>query len=196
VVLGTALAVVGAGVITAMLIPTPGPDQVRTGSAAALLAPGQNQTLFMSDDATGSGSLTLDWQASAPVLVSWYAVIVCPDATGYCIDSNAVQNWTAGPAGNGTMHGSIVGTYCVEVTNSGAAPANFSAGLVESYPGTSHALPMLAIVWTIAAGSILVGIGAMSVYLGLFLPSGVYAAPRPEGLGLGRDYPDSEWDDD
>jgi hypothetical protein len=179
---GAAFAVVGAGVIAAMTMTVPGPTATRTGDADVnQLAAGQARTMMMSAVATGAGSVSLSWWSSTPMQVAWYAAVACKssDGTGWCLLGGPLANWTKTPNGDWSREGSVSGLYCLWIEDPGNVSANFSASLVESYPTLTHVLPIVPLLWTMGGGSLLVGVGGMAVYLGIFLPSGVYSVPLP-----------------
>jgi hypothetical protein len=72
----------------------------------------------------------------------------------------------------------------LSVTNSASTPQSFTGVLTETYqvPTPSQAIPAWALISV--GGLVLVGIGAIAVFLGLFLGSGVYRPPPAEGNPL------------
>lgn len=178
---GAAFAIVGAGVIAAIALTENGSQTARTGQALfEELAPSSNQTMPLPAVATADGSAEITWNSSAPAQVWWYAAVSCGTPPGWCLEGGILQNWTSAPAGQWSWHGAIPSFYAITVVVQGDHVANFTASFIESYPTSTHLLPEVPYVWTMIAGGLLVGIGGIAVYLGLFLPSGVYGDPDTE----------------
>jgi len=175
---GAAFAIVGAGVIAAMALTEQGPSATRTGEASLeQLAPATNATILLPAVATGDGLANLAWNASAPAEVYWYAEAPCSPPPGWCFEGGALANWSGIMGGEWSWQGNVASLYCLYVVDKADHSVNITASFVESYPTAIHRLPLVPFLWTMAGGSLLLGVGGMAVYLGAFLPAGIYSTP-------------------
>jgi hypothetical protein len=180
VAVGAAIAIVGAGVIVAVAFPLGGPDLARLSTAEKDgLAP---QGTWSDDFATVGGAqvtVSFSWISTGFAQVRWYEAAPCPGSTGYCIEGGALQDWSGTESGKWSASGAPSAIYCVQVAAPGnASPLNFTAAFEESYHPSTFPLAELPMILTLTGGSLLVGIGAIATYLGLFLPSGTYTEPE------------------
>jgi hypothetical protein len=191
VAVGTAFAVVGAAVIVGVLLPGDGPTVTRTSSAAADgMAGGSWRPFVLPAYASDPASVLVQWYATtglldlpAQVNVSLYAGRICPPAIEPCAVLPALAVWNGSGPGHWSASGTTGSMYMLFVTCLGGSgvSVNFTATLVEQYPVSARPLPMLPFAITIVGGGLLVGVGAVGLYLGLFLPEGVYAPLDPVG---------------
>ena len=97
-------------------------------------------------------------------------------------------NWTLSLSGKGTDSSATSSAYILEVTNPGNGPIKFSAVVSVSYqPGG----PLPTWAWGLIGlgGVVLLAIGGISVFLGFFLPGGVYRdSDEEETLVFPPDY--------
>ena len=187
VAVGAAIAIVGAGSILAVVLPFDGPDeqQVSTKEADGL-AP---QAPWSTDFTTVSSSqalVTFTWYASGNAEVRWWSAAPCQNSEGYCVQGGPLQSWNGSLEGRWTTSGAPSTLYCVWVNDNDTVPLNFSGHFQESYRTSIVPLGELGMALTLTGGSMLVGIGAIAVYLGLFLPGGTFGGGEPE-LGPGDD---------
>ncbi|MGC1581118.1 MAG: hypothetical protein WA766_06525 [Candidatus Acidiferrales bacterium] len=175
---GAAFAIVGAGVIAAMALTEQGPAATRTGQVSVQqLAPSTNATILLHAVATGDGSANIAWNASAPAVVYWYAEAPCNPPPGWCFEGGALANWSGMLGGQWSWQGNVARLYCLYIVDKADRSVNITASFAESYPTSTHRLPLVPILCTMAGGSLLLGVGGMAVYLGVFLPAGVYSTP-------------------
>lgn len=187
VAVGTAFSVVGAAVIVGVLTPLNGPTVARSSSADLDDLNGGNwRPLVLPASPTQPATLSLDWYATPDqpgstglVDVSLFAAYPCPPATEPCVDDPALAAWNGTGAGHWSSTGRSGSMYLLYVDALGPSndSVSFSATLVEQYPSGTHLLPMLPFAVTMVGGGLLMGVGAVALYLGLFLPAGVYAPP-------------------
>jgi hypothetical protein len=190
---GTAFAIVGAGVIAAMALTGPGPSASRTGEATVQqLEPASNATMLLPAVATADGVAQIIWNASAPAEVWWYAEAPCNPPPGWCFEGGALKNWSGIQNGQWSWQGNVASLYCLYIVDKADKPVNISASFAESYPTGMHPLPIVPYVWTMASGGLLVGLGGIAAYLGVFLPAGVYSQPSSEEAD-GAPVPDPEY---
>ncbi len=184
VAVGTAFAIVGAGVIASMVLTVVPSTATRIGDASAeQVDPSTAALMLLPAVPTGDGSAEMVWSASAPTEVWWYEEAPCTPQPGWCIEGGPLANWSGAPTtGEFAWQGSVASLYCLYVEDSGDHAVNVSASFAESYPSASHLLPLVPFVWTMVGGSLLLGVGGMATYLGLFLPGGVYGAPAAATL--------------
>ena len=194
VAVGAAFSVVGAAVIVGILYPGDDPTVSRSSLADADgLAKGDWKPFVLPASASSPATVTLTWVAStgdlltpAAVNVSFYSAHACPPAADPCLDSPVLASWTDQAAGRWSASGGSGSLYVlyVDVSGSSNSTVNFSATFAEQYRTGPMPLPMLAFSFTMVGGGLLTGVGAVALYLGLFLPAGVYApssALGPEG---------------
>lgn len=200
---GVAFALVGAGVILGILYPGNNPTLQRSGSAdVAGLSGGNWRSFLLPATASNPATLTLSWSASSPANVSWYEARTCSTPPGTCIIAPALRLWIANVSGHWSATGDAGALYELWVYAAGGhnVSLNFTATFTEQYHAGKLTLPPIPFAITMVGGSLLAGIGAVALYLGLFLPTGVYGpfdAPPPDegpdgsddGPGPGRSGP-------
>ncbi len=177
--IGVAFALLGAGVLVAVLYNADAPSVERTGAVLIDGLPTGDWRYFtVPATAKPSADLGLTWSASAPIAVSWFGTYSCRSSQGWCIDLVPTESWFDQASGRWGASTAADGVYVLYVQNTNNTSVNFSATFTEDYrPNTLTLLPIpLAVV--LAGGSLLIGTGAVALYLGLFLPTGIYT-----GLG-------------
>lgn len=184
VALGIVLAVLGATALVAVVLPSDDPWQSHDATGAIVDLPaGETKTVFLPAEAAGHATLTFSWTADQVAVVELFATKPC--STGACAITPALETWPGGKSARWSASGSSAAEYevSVEAWPTDPDPANFSGVLSESYRASDLALPLVPFALVLAAGATLTGIGGVILYLGLFLPAGVYGpldAP-PEG---------------
>lgn len=193
---GAALAIVGAGVIYVLVEPADASHQIRTSDAVINdLAAGSWRTATLPTSASGHATFTFAWYATASARVDLYALFACKEPGGYCTALPAVASWPGGSNATWTATGSAGAMYevWVEPVATANESINFSAVLTETYSVGEFALPLPGFAVAMTGGGLLAGIGGVAIYLGLFLPSGVYGADDEEfdlgpGGGVGDEH--------
>lgn len=185
VAVGAAFALVGAGVILAVLWAPDAPSVTRShGTVVDSLAPGDWRQFTVPATASSSAQLSIQWTASDAVVVDWYYLYHCTNSsTGWCPPFQPIVSWFGNTSGNWSYSGGAAAYYLLYVQDDSNAPVNFSATFVEHYRPSTLTLEPLPLAVVLAGGSLLTGTGAVGLYLGLFLPPGVYSAfagPPPE----------------
>jgi hypothetical protein len=194
VLVGVCFLVVGAAALaTLFLIPPPTVSDhhdsttilsVQSGRVA-LSAP------LWGENGTGA-TLRLSWQADVPVSVTLYAVAPprC-DAAG-CSTNGSVQSWTGVARGAWSSPGTPECPYFVAAETTGApagtivVSATGTAGEPASAPGVQ------TLVGSLAAG-LVVAVGGLATFLGLFLRTDLYGPSPPlRPRGPGGSGPDPE----
>jgi len=171
---GVGLVVLGAAVFVGVLDPGNTPLVQRTDPGFIVDLTGTNwRTLTYPTTPEGRATLTLTWSASAPANVSLYADQAC--TTPPC-NGPSLRYWVGNVSGKWTATGAVGSMYLLwvyaAVPHNGSI--NFSATLTEQYRTGQLTLPFVPFLITMVAASLLAGMGAVILYLGLFLPAGVY----------------------
>lgn len=182
VVIGLAFAVVGAGLVTSFFVfSSGGPEQAASTSVSvSLLAPSQTQVWTLTAVSTSTGTLTLSWASTMHANVTLWKAAPCTTTAAMCIDGPAVVNWASNLSGHWKGSGSVAGAYLLAVTDVGPTNLNFNATLSESYPGPAFGLGTPDVILLTIGSVLLLGTGAIGVFLGLFLRGGVYEPPTQE----------------
>ncbi len=175
---GVAVVVVGAGLLVSLFFLPGPPVNTRTNTVAfSDLGPNASKPLVITEAVTTSGSLVLDWNASAPVSVSLYSTVTC-QGQGVCPSGSPLVTWNGASTGAWSYHGAVGAAYLLSVVNFGHSTASFVGSLTETYnvATPSQAVPAWALI--LIGGLFLLGIGGTAVFLGLFLEAGIYRPPR------------------
>jgi hypothetical protein len=178
VAIGVALTVVGAGVSLAAFLEGPATSQTQLAPFSVSSLPAGAATtdvLWMQN--TSSGSLEIDWVSATPMNVTFYLGGVCQMSERICPAKNAITSWTDSSVGRWTIAGVLTFPYLLNFDNVGGKRANVTGSAVETYSTGAVAPPTWAFVAELAGGISCISIGAVALYLGLFLRDGVYADP-------------------
>jgi len=138
------------------------------GSGAALL-PGAD---------SASGSFTLRWSSTAAVSVWVYRAPGCERVSNACASGPAVANWTRALSGTWSTTGAVAFPFMLVWAGGGSGAGNISASGVQNIQVKT---PMALVDTLVIDGAaIALGIvGAVALFLGLFLRGGVYPERRP-----------------
>jgi hypothetical protein len=184
VVLGTIIAVLGAGLILTLVFLSSGSvNTSQVSSQDPSLAPHSNESWMISGPTPGAGSVGLSWTTSSPANVSLWPVTSCLGPFGPCRTGPAVLSWSLAVSGQGTVSPSNASLYILLVSNPGNIALRFSAVFSISFAPTA---PFPAWGWGLIAtgGVALLAIGGIALFLGLFLPGGVYRDPDGEVVAV------------
>jgi hypothetical protein len=177
-VAGAAVAIIGAGVLLASLTFSTGPTSTQFDP---VLVPAVAGHSYFAQQLQGvnesSASLSLIWSSSQYLLVAVYPAVSCPHLLGVCPSGTAVANWY-GDSGRWSTSGSVSFPLFLNLSNPNGTPAAFSAAFQESYTTSSLANPTWNLFLPLLGAVVLIAIGGVAVFLGLFLPKGVYSAAR------------------
>lgn len=185
VVTGIAVALVGgaliASVFVAQVAPS-APNNFSSHSDSAMVPTGTTYQLEYNLTATESGNLTLNWSSSSPASVSLWPEAACPTGAGLCLRTAPLASWSFNSSGRWWMTGAINERYFVSVADPGSTVLGFNDTLSENFTGasTGAAAPMWEHTLSLAGGGILLTIGGIALFLGLFLPGNVYRRPPAE----------------
>lgn len=188
VAVGAAIAIVGAGIVVAVGLPVSegSHSSQSTASAAGTVSPGAWYTFTMNATAASQATDTFSWSANGPAEVQWYAAVSCSTPRTWCVEGGPLQLWANTTSGHWSNQGASSAIYCVWVNDTAGHALNFTGSFAESAVMPPTRLPTLFLAWLVVGGSLLAGIGGIGVYLGLFLPTDVYAR------GDGIDDPDDD----
>lgn len=176
VAVGAAFVLVGAGLIVAVLWPANAPEVQRNGSVAIeSLNPGNFTVVTVPANVASAASISLRWSATAAVDVDWFLTFPCQSATGWCYEPQPAASWSSATSGTWTHSGAAPALYVLYVQNAVTTPVNVSASFVENYHPSPLALPLLPLALVLTGGSLLLGTGAVALYLGMFLPAGIFS---------------------
>jgi hypothetical protein len=186
VAIGVALAVVGAGLsLSAFFEPGAPPLSGVNPVAAPNLQPGQPRTMIVWLHNTSSGSLGLTWVASSDVNVSLYLATNCLFVGAgtralYCPEGPPLATWASNSSGHWNTSGTIRFPFLLNLQNPGPKTVNLTAVFDEVWASSSPKVPTWIFVSVLAGGVTCLTLGAIAIFLGLFLRSGVYSDPAPE----------------
>jgi hypothetical protein len=198
---GLAFAVVGAVLgVTGFILPqsTPGSTLAKVSSISAPnIVPSQVRTGVVLLVNTSSGTFSITWSATHAMSVDLYQGVSCSAPSHYCDSGPPLVTWPMNTSGLWTQSGTLRSPLLLSLTNSGSTNVTFSGSTLESYAVGGSNLPAWVELTILAGAVLLVAIGGLAVFLGLFLRSGVYS--RPDAVlpryASGLDGPDDEFDD-
>jgi hypothetical protein len=180
VVVGIALLIIGAGVISAVgLLPNAEkasqtwPVVARDISYNATV----NRTFPVATSGGASEQFELTWSSTGPVAVSVYNATDCGSATGICTAGFPVRNWYSNTNGTWTAPSPLPEYYMVKVWGNSLAPVNFTGHATETYSAPWSPLPTWATLSLVVGGVVLLAIGGIALFLGFFLRPAVYSPP-------------------
>jgi len=184
-VVGVVIGTVGAGVIASMFV-LPGPTtHTQLGSVTVpRLGPAESETAFIYGTDVGSGTLAVAWTSTSVVSVELYRTVPCGTPAGVCATGAAIARWNSTESGRWSQTGSLSFPVIFTVQDVGQVMVTLEGTIVEMY--STGGLPAWAFLSFIAGGGVLIGIGALAVFFGLFLRGGVYSEPTAPEL----EYPD------
>jgi hypothetical protein len=199
VVIGVALAIVGAGLTLSAFFEPGVPSLTQVNPLAAPnLQPDQPRTLVVWLENTSSGTLELNWVSSSDVNVSVYRATSCGFVTSnthvlYCPDGPALATWASNSSGHWNISGEISFPLLLNLDNLGQKSVTVNAVFDEVWASTSPPVPTWIFLSALAGGVACISLGAVAIFLGLFLRGGVYSSgPRRDEL----DPEDPEFDPD
>ncbi len=183
VAVGAAFSVIGAAIIVGILYPTNEPTIARSSSTDAQgMDNGSWGAFVLTGYSSHAATVAVNWSAvsgnprvPAALNVTLYAAHLCPPQTTPCEVLPMLASWN-GSVGHWSSSGVAQSLYLVDVVANGAGNVSirFSATLAEQSRATGPLLPTVPFAVTMIGGGLLLGVGSVAVYLGLFLPSGVY----------------------
>jgi hypothetical protein len=187
--LGVVIAVVGVGVLVAAISLSSPAGGSHTDVIDFVSLPSgsfTNQTVAGVDQP--SANVVVNWTATGPVNVHLYQGVACAAPGGICANGTALAAWSGTSGGEWSTRGAVSFPWVLEIQNPSRSTSSLTGTLLESWPATSTLSFGWSLLVSLVGAIILMGIGGVAVFLGLFLRSGVY---RPSaGAGEGDDPPD------
>ncbi len=191
---GAAVTIIGAGVLVASLTLATGPSKTLFDPVSVASLPGHGfYTPQLGGVNDSSASTHLAWSASSSVLVSIYPSVTCAGGKGVCSSGHALESWWAN-SGSWSASGNLAFPLFLNITNPNGTPVSFSGSVVESYTTSALANPTWALFLPLIGAVVLIAIGGVGMFLGLFLPVGIYSGSRapPAEFEDFEDDPDDE----
>lgn len=180
---GAAVAIIGAGVLVATLTFSTGPAHMVFDPVSVSSLPGHSfYTPQLEGSNVSSGSTHLTWASSGSLLVAIYPAVPCPDGTSECAAGNALASWWAN-SGSWSASGPLSFPLFLNITNPNGTPVTFSGALVETYTTSALSDPTWGLFVPLIGAVVLIAIGGVGIFLGLFLPEGIYTPPRTPPSG-------------
>jgi hypothetical protein len=153
-----------------LLVITPGSvEQQSTEQLVDDVTPPNGFAMFLlSGESHSHGTLTVQWTASAPIAAELNAGTCSAHAMG--CEEAVLQNWASARSGSFSISGAIGANYVLSWTTAPTITATVNASsLTEWGVATS---PSLVDLVAEVAGGLLAGVGAVAMFLGLFLRGG------------------------
>jgi len=176
--LGFAALAVG-GLVALYLIPIPGPAVTHTTTASWLAIPGSaNSTEYTAP--AGATGFSVRWSATVPVSVQIYTGNGCEPGTSGCADWRLVENRTATTGGSYFANCSATFPYRVVWSDPGPGSGSVEVDSATTDPGTASLSTVSQVLLGLGVGA-LGFVGAVLLFLGLFLRGGVYRRTGPPG---------------
>jgi hypothetical protein len=180
--IGIAFAVVGAGLVASFFLVSSSspPGAIGRTITASQILPNQSQTWTLNTVGAAHGTLTLSWTSSFAANVSLTEATGCSSPSGVCPVGDALADWNSQSTGSWKQSGSVASLYLLTVTDRSTDQISFNATLAETYSTPPFGLGATTLILITIGSILLLGTGAVGVFLGLFLPGGVYEpAPPP-----------------
>ena len=182
---GTAVAIIGVGVLIATLTFSTGPQGTQTDPVTVPSLAGHS---FYSPELEGINQSSTDthfaWASSQSLLVTLYPSVSCLQPKGICSSGRALVSWWA-TSGSWSASGQLAYPLFLNVTNPNGTPVAFAGTLVETYATSALTNPSWGLFLPLIGGVVLLVIGGVGIFLGLFLPQGVYSQPDSSTGGFG-----------
>jgi hypothetical protein len=172
--LGVAFLLVGvAGFASLLLLPQPTVSQSATSQLDGHVTP-QATTVSVAVPAANAshGVLSLRWSSSNPVGVR--LTTACPPAAPSCRPS-VLASWSANLSGSYSFQGALQWEYVLSWSTPQGPPTTF--GFSTSASWSVSVPPSIANALAEVASGLLAAVGAVALFLGLFLRSGFRRPP-------------------
>ncbi|HTZ62334.1 MAG TPA: hypothetical protein VMC82_06835 [Thermoplasmata archaeon] len=189
---GTAVAIVGAGVLIASFTFSTGPTRMNFDPiAVSNLAGHSSYTPQLAGTNDSSASTHLVWSATTSLLVTVFPSVPCPGSTTKsCASGHAIASWWES-SGSWSASGPLSFPLFLNITNPNATPATFSGSLIETYTTSALSDPTWGFFLPVLGAVVLIAIGGVGIFLGIFLPQGIYSGAR----GPPAEFDDPELDE-
>jgi hypothetical protein len=175
--IGTALVVIGVGTF-ALLLSLPPTTQTTITSFQGDAGPRANIGFPLWMQNSSQGSLELSWTSGQPLSLVLYHPTGCSRFPA-CRLGTPVMTWNSMVSGSWSTSGSLSFPYFLNISNGADASVAYRAAFTESFTVHTGVIPPVTELFVYTGGAILTVIGALAVFLGLFLRGGVYRGPAP-----------------
>lgn len=180
VAVGLALVVVGA-VVGYTGISIVGPTQSR-GFTQALSVPNimpfHQRVDVVHVTNSSSATFVVSWTSTQALNVTLYQGVPCGSSSGYCETAGPLAQWPSNTSGQWSHNGRVTDPYLLAIENLQPSNTSLVGSLAESYPDGHGSAPTSTVLTILAGGVLLIAIGGLALFLGLFLRSGVYSEPE------------------
>jgi hypothetical protein len=146
--------------------------------SAPNIAPNQDRIDVISLANTSAGTFVLSWTANQTLTVNLYQGVPCTSVSHYCASGAALVTWPSNGSGDWRHSGRIVTPYLLSMYSTRATNVTLEGSLAESYPDGANPPPATTVLTILSGGILLVTIGGLSLFLGLFLRGNVYSEPE------------------
>ncbi|HYB78657.1 MAG TPA: hypothetical protein VEG66_02720 [Thermoplasmata archaeon] len=184
VVVGAALAVIGGGLFFTLFVISGGPASTTRLSFDNPDIPGHvSWPEVIARSTTSSASISLVWSTNAPANVSLTPAGPCNSSLGVCPIGPPLFTWTQALSGKESGTSANASAFILVVANPGTVTLEFTGTVSVGYtPGS----PLPPWAWGLIAlgGVVLLAMGGIALFLGLFLPGGVYRDPPGSTMRL------------
>lgn len=179
-IVGIGVLIVGATFIATLVSLPPPPSQI---SARTLDVPyvldNSTTTTKVTPASASSANVYFSWVSTIPIAVSLYDQTPCASGNLSCTPNMPLASWALNSSGQWNSSGTIDLPVYVVLTNNGSTPATVSGTVVATYVPSTPYLPTWSLVALVTGALVLLAIGAVAAFLGLFLRGGVYARVPP-----------------
>ena len=176
---GGILAVLGiATVATFTLVPVANTTTRDVNLLPQPYGPHTSQAALLDGTDAASGTFSVTWRATTPISVQLFDAPGCRSPSSGCASGAPLATWAGSANGTWSLSGGLKFPFLVLWSETANASGNFSATGSETTSDTPAA-PLITQLAVYGAGAALTLVGALSVFLGLFLRGGVYRGPAP-----------------
>jgi hypothetical protein len=184
---GAAIAAVGLGVLVATFSLSSGAALTQSDSASVSpIVAHSSTTLLLTGVSQASATVEVVWASPHYLEVEIFAPGSCPTGHGVCPKGPPLATWW-NDSGSWTYTGSVAFPLILNLTNPNATTGSFSATLLETYHPGAWTNPTWVQFLTLAGAILLLAIGGLTVFLAIFLRSGVYQREVDDGPSIDGD---------
>jgi len=173
------LVLAGGALVTVNLLPAASaPQQDQFTLAPTEVAPDGAGATSIPGTASSGAVLTVAWRTPGPLSVDLFPAGRCPSGSRTCNPAGAVATWSGLAGSRWSINGPEQFPYELVWASNSSVPMNFTATATETWNSTATS-PIWTAVIVDAVAVALGAVGAVAVFLGLFLRGGVYRGPAP-----------------
>ena len=172
-----------------------GPPVTRSGAITVPVVPGfSSYAVQLSGVPQSSAHVELIWASSENLQVEVFASGTCPHGGNLCPNGPPLVSWWSN-SGTWSVTGPAAFPLILNLTNPNATSASFSGTFLESYSAGGWTNLTWLQLLPLTGGVVLLVIGGLAVFLGLFLRSGVYQRAPGVGPIVDLDEEDDEFEE-